>query len=30
MADGLVVSVDRNQGVDLNIPIADYLKEIEE
>jgi len=30
MSDGLVVSVDRNQGVDLNIPIKEYLKEIEE
>lgn len=29
MSDGLVVSVDRNQGVELNIPIEDYLKEIE-
>ena len=30
MSDGLVVCVDRNQGVELNIPIKDYLKEIEE
>ena len=29
MSYGLVVSVDRNQGVELNIPIEDYLKEIE-
>lgn len=29
MSDGLVVSVDRNQGVEINIPIEDYLKEIE-